>query len=288
VILEAPITYQVDGPDPRLVHSPMVRAEIEGRSTLLILDTGATDSVFTAALIRSIGAPLQPAPDGTDHAGAPVPSWTTATLSLRIGDLPLRISDAIVIEGPAPFEGWGIGGILSPQTLRPDATMILDLRQDRLVVLEGPSEAALAWATERAAGLTMLSLARHRGEGDSARLIVVDMAVAPFPPVPTMLNSGGRHAEFVPDAVPELVVASAERTGRGLSGADVVGAVHAEQTLVVAGARVPLDRIVVREQSADGAYRGQIGMSELRGSVLVIPPRGERVRWFVPQEGGAR
>ena len=73
ILVDVPIVYDVDG--GTTVHSPMVHAVVGGVPTRLILDTGSTDHVLTKELIDRVGATLSPGEDGTDHAGAPVPSW---------------------------------------------------------------------------------------------------------------------------------------------------------------------------------------------------------------------
>src|SRR5687768_7147579 len=73
IIFRTPITFDVGD---RLVHSPMVHVAVKGVTTKLILDTGSTDHVFTMDLAGRAGLDAEPCEPGTDHAGAPVPSWT--------------------------------------------------------------------------------------------------------------------------------------------------------------------------------------------------------------------
>ena len=118
------------------MHSPMIHATVGGIGTRLILDTGSTDHVLTKELIDRVGMDTEPAEDGTDHAGAAVPSWSIGALEVRIAEQPFALRDVVAIAGPPPFAAWGVGGFLSPQHLHPTARVLIDLLNDRLVVVE--------------------------------------------------------------------------------------------------------------------------------------------------------
>src|SRR6266545_2122966 len=124
LLLEAPITFRV-GDD--VTHAPMVEAVVGGSPTRLILDTGSTDHILTTELADRIGLPRSAGEPGTDSAGASVASWALGELQVQVAGLSLALHDVIGIAGPAPFEGWGVGGFLSPQHLHPTAHVVLDL-----------------------------------------------------------------------------------------------------------------------------------------------------------------
>jgi len=110
---------------------------------------------------------------------------------------------------------------------------------------------------------------------------VVDAAIEPFPPVPTMLNTGGRGTEFATAAVPGLRGSEPDRLGRGVGGSAVAGTEVADRILRVGDARLPVRRLLVRD-SID-TMLGLVGMDVLRGTVLVVsgdPARG--LVWLVP------
>ena len=110
---------------------------------------------------------------------------------------------------------------------------------------------------------------------------VILAAIEPFPPVPTMLNTGGRGTEFATDAVPGLVGDEPDRVGHGVGGSVVRGALAGERTLRVGGATFPVPGLLVRDEI--GSMQGLIGMDVLRGTVLVVTAddRGA-VTWLVP------
>jgi len=97
VLVDVPITFEtLDG---TTVHSPMVAATVGGVPTRLILDTGSTDHVVTKELIDRIAVRVEAGEDGTDHAGAAVPSWSVGELEVRIGQQPFALHNVVAIAG---------------------------------------------------------------------------------------------------------------------------------------------------------------------------------------------
>ena len=259
------------------MHSPMIHATIGGIGTRLILDTGSTDHVLTKELIDRVGMDAEPAEDGTDHAGAAVPSWSVGALEVRIAEQPFALRDVVAIAGPPPFAAWGVGGFLSPQHLHPTARVLIDLLNDRLVVVESSGADVDAWLIARVPSLRPIVLDRIADEPT----VAVPAAIEPFATVPTMLNTGGRQTEFASAAVPGLRGTADGRGGTGVGGGRVVGSDVGERVLLVGGARIPVPRLVVRDEMDDPP--GLVGQDVLRGTALICsadPDRG--AVWLVP------
>jgi hypothetical protein len=254
----------------------MVEATVGDVDTLLILDTGSTDHVLTRELLDRVGVVGTPAEDGTDHAGAPVRSWSVGNLEVRVGGVSLALRDVVAIDGPPPFAGWGIGGFLSPQHLDPTARVLIDLLGCRLVIAEG-SGGVDAWLGARVPSLRPVRLDRAR----ETTTVAVEAAVEPFPAVTTMLNTGGRATEFARSSVPGLAGADPRERGAGVSGAPVMGVDAGAQVLLVGGARIPIPKLVVRDP-IDGPS-GLVGIDVLRGTALIVgaDPATAAV-WLVP------
>lgn len=275
ILVDVPIVYDVDG--GTTVHSPMVHAVVGGVPTRLILDTGSTDHVLTKALIDRVGATMTPGEDGTDHAGAPVPSWFVGELQIEIGGRPFTLRDTVAINGPPPFVGWGVGGFLSPQHLHPRARVLIDLLHDRLALVEPSGADVDAALIARVPTLRPLVLDRVAGDGT----VDVRAAIEPFPVVATMLNTGGRQTEFAASVIPGER-GTVEGQGTGLSGTRVAGADAGPRTLRVGDARIPIPRLVVRDEMEDPP--GLIGTDVLRGTALIVSADVERgVVWLVPR-----
>ena len=278
VLLETAITFDV--PDRR-VHCPMVVASIAGVTTKLILDTGSTDHVLTIDLASRAGLATTPAEPGTDHAGAPVASWSVGDVAMAIEDVDLDLHDVVAIDGPAPFAAWGIGGFLSPHNLHPSASVVIDLSADRLSLVAGQTDDVAGWLERRHRHLRALRLPREGGE-----TVEVRASIAPFGPVTTMLNTGSGGTEFSAAAVPGLVGTAAADPGLGLSGASVDGHEVAGRSVVVAERVFPVATLLVRESMPPPP--GQIGMDVLAGTVLAISPDvSEPVLWLVPRTAPA-
>lgn len=274
VLLDVPILFDVPG---GITHAPMVEATVGGVVIRLILDTGSTDHVFTVDLAERAGLPTRHGEPGTDHAGASVDSWAIGDVSVAIADQDFDLHDVVAIAGPPPFTGWGIGGFLSPQHLHPAADVLIDLVDDRFSLIVGEADPVLAYAAERHPILADLVLARSA----AAPTPVVQAGIDPYPAVPTMLNTGGRATEFAAWAVPGLTGAPDDDLGHGVGGAPVQGTSIADRTLVVAGRRQGLKRLLIRPEIE--GLGGLIGMDVLRGTVLsVAADRGRPIHWLVP------
>lgn len=279
VLVDVPITF--DTADGTTVHSPMVHATVRGVATRLILDTGSTDHVLTKELIDRVGVDSAPGEAGTDHAGAAVPSWSVGELEVRIDRRPLALRDVVAIAGPPPFAAWGVGGFLSPQHLHPSARVMIDMLNDRLVVVESTGTDDDAWLIARVPLLRPVALDRVPGEAT----VAVPAAIEPFAAVPTILNTGGRQTEFASAAVPGLHGTGDGLGGTGVGGGRVVGSDVGECALLVGDARIPLRRLVVRDEM-DGPP-GLVGEDVLRGTALICsddPDRG--VVWLVARDIG--
>lgn len=273
ILLDVPITFQAGDTH---VHTPMVVAAVGGVPTKLILDTGSSDHVFTRQLANEAGLAMEPAEPGTDSTGAPVPSWSVGALETEIEGRSFGLQDVVVIEGPPPFAGWGVGGFLSPQHLHPSAWVVLDLAADRLLLVEGAAWDVAEWLVRRSPRLRMLTLARLADDPT----IHVHAAIDPFEPVATLLDIGGKSTVLAAAAVPGLAGVQGG-AGHGLSGRQVVGSMVDDRTLVVGDARLPVPRLVISATMAD--QPGLIGEDVLRGTVLVVSAdRTRPVYWQVP------
>jgi hypothetical protein len=274
VLLEVPITFDVGG---EVTHAPLVEVEVGGTPTKLIVDTGSTDHVLTIELAERAGLEASPGEPGTDSVGASVPSWTLGEVEVRIGDLDVRLQNVVAIAGPEPFEGWGIGGFLSPQHVHPNAWVVIDLVGGVLTFVGGEEADVEAWVADRFPALQLLSLERESGDST----VLVQAAIEPFDPVVTMLDTGGKRTEFAEAAVPTLLGGTSAESGRGVGGGTAIGSEVKDQVLRVGSAVLPVSTLLVRQEI--GTAQGLVGMDLLRGTVLVVSADPRRpVMWLVP------
>ncbi len=275
ILARVPIIFDVA--DGGTEHAPLVIGAVGGVVTRLVLDTGSEVHLLNRELVDEIGLATEAGEEGTDHSGATMPSWSVEDVGLALGDARLTLRDVVAIPAPRPFPGWGVGGILSPQHLHPTARVVIDLAADELLLVEADDATLDAWLAARSPGFETLVLPRDPGFATP----VVEAAVAPFPAIPTLLDSGGRGTEFAASSVPGLASGAATRIGGGVSGADVVAASAGGQTLVVGGRELPVASLEVRSSMHDP--QGIIGMDVLRGTVLALAADPSRaVRWQLP------
>lgn len=273
VMAETPITYRVAGGD--ISHSPMILGRVNGADLLLVLDSGSEVHLLTESVVDRIGLPKHRGEEGTDHGGATMPSWDVGDVSLSLGGAGLRLRNVVAIADPAPFRERGIAGILSPQHLDPSAAAVVDMLNDELLLIEGTDDELAIMLDRRSAGLDQIRLERDPGFPS----IVVRAAIEPFAAIPTMLNTGGKRTEFGAAAVPALArSAEPERLGGGVSGADVLGYRVGRQTLVVAGRRIQVESLAVRDTMPEP--HGLVGMDVLRGSVLTVAADTDLTVWW--------
>jgi len=275
-LLRVPIVFR--GTDGSELHAPMVEARVGGVRTLIVLDTGSDTHLLNKELVDEIGLAAEPGETGTDHAGTEMPSWNLGTVPIEIAGVGLSLTDVVSIPAPPPFPGWGVGGILSPQRLRHSAQAVVDMVYGELVLLEGTESAAHAWALDRHLRLRALILDRV----GSDHTVLVSAAISPHPPVPTLVDTGGRDTEFDRSALPGVGGSGAERLGGSVSGADVVGERAGAAVLLAGGAEIPVPNLALRDGMDPP---GIIGMDVLRGTVLVVgdDPDG-RVLWLLPAD----
>jgi hypothetical protein len=277
ILTQIPITYDVAGGGT--THAPLLLTRIAGVETRIVLDTGSDVHLLTKELVDELGLAVETGEEGTDHAGATIPSWAVEDVPLSLGALEVTLRDVVAIPAPPPFQGAGIGAALSPQHLHPSAWAVVDLAGDELALVEADETELATWLEKRAPGLAMLTLARDR----ASAAVVIEAAIDPYPAIPTLLDTGGRRTEFAAEALPGLAVGEEERLGAGVGGTAVMGASAGEATLLAGGHRIPVDSLAVRSSMHDP--KGLIGMDVLRGTVVAAAADvGRPVLWGFPAE----
>lgn len=272
-IVETALTFRAaDGP----THAPLVHAQVNGEDALLIVDTGSTDHILTTDLTDRVGMHREPGEPGTDSAGASVPSWLVHAAEVRVAGHEFRFRDLPVIDPPPPFSTGGIGGLLSPQHLHPNAYAVLDLVSDRLTVVDVGDE-LLVWLASQHPALRPLQLAAVAGEGT----VLIRAGIEPYPDVVTMLDTGAKVTAFAASDLPDLAGGETRSSGRGVGGSESFATETLARTLRVGTARLPLPRLLLG--AGHGEARGLIGMDLLRGTVLAVTSDPARpVIWLVP------
>jgi hypothetical protein len=279
LLLDIPVLFDAtENEDRSNRHVPLIRASVGDQTTLLIVDTGSTETLLTRTLVEGLRIPLRPAEPGKDHAGGFVPTWTTAgSISVQMGSYSLLMENVSVVEIPSSLKSLGIGGVLCPQTLHNDATVLLDFRNDRIQLHPGTLDEAIGY--NLVPELRSVAIERRRLVGEEAALVVVEGTLVPATPVSLMLNTGAYEAELAP-GLTEHPIFNVEMRGRGLGGTPVQGSIAPGCEVELGGVRVALAEYMVRPQPNEIA--GQLGMQALRGTRLALHARAESIRWCVP------
>jgi len=272
--MHAAITFATA--DGGTTHSPLVEAQVNGVATLLILDTGATDHLLTLDLCVAANLPTEPGEPGTDSTGRSVASWQARDVTIRIGETEIALAGVIAMETPPPFRRGGLGGILSPQRLRPGTYVALDLTEGGAATLLRADDLD-AWLANSYPGRHMLQLPAAEGDGT----VLVEAAIDAFPPVVTMLDTGAKTTYAAAAAVPGLGEGRRRRsTGHGVGGTESFGVDVPDRLLHIGGVHLPFDLVIAEHDL--GIPGCVVGMDLLRGTVLAVGPPGSPVRCLLP------
>jgi hypothetical protein len=187
----------------------------------------------------------------------------------------LDLPEVIAIDAPPPFRSLGIGGILSPQHIRPDSAIVLDLAANPGATLVKAGDVD-AWLTDTYPGWRTLRLPSIEGGGT----VLVEMAIDAYPPVAAMLDTGAKTTYAAQSAVPGLGEGGVRRsTGRGVGGTEAFGVDVPGRVLRFGDVSLPVDLVVAEH---DLGFAGcVVGMDVLRDTVLAVGPPGSPVRWLL-------
>lgn len=276
-LLEVPLLFETaDG----TTHAPLVIATIHGRQVPFIVDTGMSGHLLTMEMAAELRIEGEPGEEGTDSTGSSVPSWSLGEVPVQIGPGWFTLEDVAGIAAPPPFLRMGIGGGISPQQLHATAWAVMDLRNDTLVLLDG-EQPIDEWLRMRHPELRHVVLGRVP---DDEGILLVSLAVAGYEPVTTLLDTGGKGTEVLASVVPGLTGGELRSTGHGVGGTEAFGRDVAGQALEVDGSRVPVERLILRDEMG-GGYQILVGMDTLRGGVLAVSHDQQRpVHWLFPAD----
>jgi hypothetical protein len=251
---------------------PLIRARVNGELTLLVVDTGATETLLSTQLLKRVGVPLKSVEPGQDHLCASVPTWNSqCPIEIRIEDFTVSMRNAAAIDAPLAWELGGIGGVLCPQRLHHQAIIAMDLRARFLELLDdGPSMDMRSCPQ----GFQWLTLERLSAPEDLQYLLLVEGAFGAIRGL-FMLNSGAWESEL--SGTPAHP--SSASHGRGLSGEQVHGRLKMG-SFHVGPAKISNVPVLQRPQPPE--LIGQLGLESLRHTRLELASAERVIRWQVP------
>jgi hypothetical protein len=241
---------------------PVVVASIEGVATKLVVDTGSSHLIVTAAFLKRIGL--------ADLA----PGAHRRPLRVRLGDFEFTV-DRFFSIGDAPhFDSKGWDGLISPQRIDPSAYVVADFANQRLLAVPGHQRSDV-WAYLRSryperTVHTLPWLGRDfgtiltKGRLGSREEVLID------------IDSGNFITSFVPG-----YVGAGLPTRDGPRAVDVAGEVSTmqiadDQMLGIGTLQMPGMSVGVREKAGrlpNGLeWKGSVGMDVLGRAAMVIPP----------------
>lgn len=256
IVFQSRIDADVDETNPR------INVKVNGTSAEMLLDTGSSHHVLTRPFAQANGIVASEERSGLLRA---------RQFRLKAGRADFVIDDAIVLSPPFDEEGWG--GILSPQSLLPAATVVLDFRNRVFYLLRGTRASTDSWLAEKYDSLRRTTLAR---EGTEINAVLVRGGQCGRAPVLLDIDSGIGRSRL---SRKQLRGTALHPGGKSI---DALG--NVTLTEVARGQSVcfgdlrfdSVDLVAITEtpssESAADAISGSIGMDILRQTVLVIPP----------------
>lgn len=265
VRLQAPLTFEAAG--SKVLPVPLAEVSVGGQVTRLIVDTGASDHVFTRAFVATSKLVVRgTAERGTDHAGAGFEATPLARTQVTLGGVSVSV-DAFAVEGPPPFEPLGLGGFLSPQRLFETGYVVLDFPGRTLVALDTDADGVRAWL-ERGGPVQALTTkwVNHKP--------FTELSLAGRPPVFGEVDTGGSTSELS-FAYAGATADAGGCQGIGVSGHCIEGSTLEDQRVRFAGHEFAGLTLGLRPVIAHGPglanEQALVGMDVLRRCVLAVP-----------------
>jgi hypothetical protein len=117
--------------------------------TKMIVDTGASETVLAQWLVEDAKIPVSASAEkGTDSGGAQFQASQAQVRSYAVGSKAVTVPFLYVVPAPPQFKQFGIGGILSPQSVFSGTDVLID--PARIQILLG-AEASAAVANKKPA-----------------------------------------------------------------------------------------------------------------------------------------
>jgi hypothetical protein len=245
---------------------PVIQVNFGAEPVRLIVDTGASPTILTQTYANKLGT----------VSGRNLDSGKIGQIQAELGDekkwsgqLPY-----VVVQAIPEFDADGIGGLLSPYGLGPNAVVVLDFPH-RLVwaIRDGPMvEKALdAIYASRSEKLVIASIPSSFGAP-------VPVAFPGKPPVTVDLDTGASRSRLCDDYIGRE--ARRERTGRTKSFTGIVETLESamQQELMLGNLLLPPIDIMVDEKPSqvEGIELcGRLGMDVLRSFVVVLHPTAD-------------
>jgi hypothetical protein len=148
VVLSLPLVH---AEAERKTSCPLLRVEAKGKKTLFIVDTGSNGNALTNWFAAELGIATTSHPEDTvrDFAGTMLEVARSESLNVTADGTVVSRGVIGVVANPILPRRRGIGGVLSPRSmLPPNFTTVLDLRADRLAVIDGSLQGD-PWQGER-------------------------------------------------------------------------------------------------------------------------------------------
>ncbi len=251
---------------------PLIRGSIAGRPAILLLDTGSTHNVLTAAFAQAnsiTAASSSTHSSGYDHAGNAMSLTRALPHEWSLGDQPARtLTEVLIAAGPPEFAKLNLAGVLSPQTFFPDQTLIFDFPANRLHLLSGPPAAIQNWIKLHYPSLVSTTL--NRTPNTSAQKPTIEISLPGKPLISALIDTGAGRCQFPAAYLGSSATKAPSATSSTFSGATMTTSQLAPQTIEINGQR--FIGIATKTRPAAKGHTALLGMSLLEKTILVLPP----------------
>ncbi len=253
---------------------PLVRANVSGHDTWLIVDTGASHIVLARWLVEAAGLSIEASGQrGEGHTGAEVVTYQVRHPDLRLegwGEVPL--DELLVVDLPDVFAKLHLGGVLSPQALAPPGhSVVVDMpgKELRLVPdewqLDGDRGGDLAPGAARVCPI----------DGYTRGAVYVVDATIEGRPARLVVDTGASRSDVLLES--DAARALLHRSVRGDASYTASGRVDSRKVpqieLIVGHVAGKVDlSIMPGEQTPSCARDGHLGLDVLSRCVMILSP----------------
>jgi len=250
----------------RTFPSPLVRGSVNGKATILVVDTGAQVSVIDEKLAIDAKLEVGAAVDGRDPSGNAVAMRRTERPGLGIDGLGAIAEHPTAVAAlPSIFTRLGIGAILSPQALADGLhDVILDLAQREIRIVDR------APASHQG---SVADVCRFAESGLAARALVAKAVIDGIPTVVELdTGASGTFVVSSSDVGRKLERRTDAERAEAMGAAGPIDVIRVGRATASIGSLTLDGPVTIMPGEKDGScgYEARLGIDRLRNCTLVI------------------
>ncbi len=281
-IAHTPIVFELNGKKREI---PFVGVTINQKHCWFVLDSGANMMMISSSAALRLGLSLEPDSQntGNDHVGNPMKTISVLPFSMKMDQSSTSLENirAISSDLPSNMEKEGICGMLSPQSLIKNKTVILDFPNESLEIHEAESSDKIleflkvSYPAYLFSELPVLEAKSSEGKRIPS-LLLIPASLIEKPEMVLDIDSGSPITHMPENYVQPTCVEPSNYPMQTASGEIYYLDQARNQLLEIGGHPVHLDRLFLLSTPST-PFEGVLGMDVLRRMIIVVPSNPENV-----------